>query len=312
MMHNRVSCLLARTTASHGRRSIQPTSFASTKSAWVIRSFIPASRSYSSSPPAVTVTKDENEPTVAIVTLHQSAFSHDTARQLIQEWKTMEQDQSLRAVVLKSDLKSIFCAGIDFKEFLKGPESFGNYWRTIRHVFDVIYSSRLNTAASMHGHSLGLGCVLGMACQDRFMMGGAPGPKQPTIGLNEVAVGVPVPHWLVELFAGITSRRHAERLLPMGRIMSVQEAVSVGLVDKADFKSQEEMDAFVVRYLVGRSKAPRDAQTETMRVIRLNFLKAFRASEEEDVKTITHYVANEEAQTILKESLAKLTNKAKK
>lgn len=34
----------------------------------------------------------------------------------------MEQDQSLRAVVLKSDLKSIFCAGIDFKEFLKGPE----------------------------------------------------------------------------------------------------------------------------------------------------------------------------------------------
>ncbi|KAF9380069.1 dodecenoyl-CoA isomerase [Podila verticillata] len=306
MMHNRITCLLARTTAAHARRSLSP--FASKSQAWVIS--VP--RTYSTSPPAVTVTKDENEPTVAIVTLHQSAFSHDTARQLIQEWKTMEQDQSLRAVVLKSDLKSIFCAGIDFKEFLKGPESFGEYWRTIRHVFDTIYASRLNTAAAMHGHSLGLGCVLGMACQDRFMMGNAPGPKQPTIGLNEVAVGVPVPHWLVELFAGITSRRHAERLLPMGRIMSVQEAVSVGLVDKADFTSQEEMDAFVVRYLVGRSKAPRDAQTETMRVIRLNFLQAFRASEEEDVRTITHYVANEEAQTILKASLAKLTNKANK
>jgi len=34
----------------------------------------------------------------------------------------MEKDQSIRAVLLKSDLKSIFCAGIDFNEFLKGPE----------------------------------------------------------------------------------------------------------------------------------------------------------------------------------------------
>lgn len=34
----------------------------------------------------------------------------------------MEQDQSVRAVMLRSDLKSIFCAGIDFSEFMKGPE----------------------------------------------------------------------------------------------------------------------------------------------------------------------------------------------
>lgn len=80
MMHNRITCLLARTTAAHAKRS-HP-AFASKSQAWVIS--VPASRTYSTSPPAVTVTKDENEPTVAIVTLHQSAFSHDTARQLIQ------------------------------------------------------------------------------------------------------------------------------------------------------------------------------------------------------------------------------------
>ncbi|KAF9914020.1 hypothetical protein BX616_009126 [Lobosporangium transversale] len=271
-------------------------------------------RSFSSStaavtPTPVTISKHETSPEVAIVTLHQSAFNHDTARQLIKEWETMEQDPSIRAAMLKSDLKSIFCAGIDFKEFLKGPESFSNYWRTVRKVFEVIYSSRLNTAASMHGHSLGLGCVLAMACQDRFMMGSVPKPG--TIGLNEVSVGVPVPYWLVELFGAITSRRHAERLLPLGRILSVQEAHSIGLLDKIDFKSQEEMDDFVVRYLVGRSKAPPRAQAETMRVIRLDFLKLFRASEEEDVKTITRYVIEEEAQAILKEQLARLANKKK-
>ncbi|KAF9912402.1 dodecenoyl-CoA isomerase [Linnemannia zychae] len=260
--------------------------------------------------PSVRVSKHPESPEVAIMTLSQSAFSHETAKLLIKEWKTMEQDQSIRAVILKSDLKSIFCAGIDFSEFMKGPESFGAYWRTIRQVFDVIYSSRLNTAAAMHGHSLGLGCVLGMACQDRFMVGNVAKPG--TIGLNEVAVGVPVPHWLVELFAQITSRRHAERLLPLGRILSVHEAVSTGLVDKADFSSQQEMDEFVVRYLVGRNKAPRVAQAETMRVIRLNFLNMFRSTEEEDVATIVKYVQEEEAQSVLKAQIARLAEKSKR
>ncbi|KAF9586390.1 dodecenoyl-CoA isomerase [Lunasporangiospora selenospora] len=212
----------------------------------------------------------------------------------------MEEDQTIRAAVLKSDLKSIFCAGIDFSEFMKGPESFAAYWRTIRKVFDTIYSSRLNTAASMHGHSLGLGCVLGMACQDRFMIRGAapgvgslfgslghdgaaapppPTSKPPTIGLNEVAVGVPVPEWLVELFGMITS---------------------------------EEMDAFVIRYLEGRNTVPREAQVETMRVIRRRFLEQFRAMEEADVANITRYVQAEEAQAVLRESMAKLASKARR
>ncbi|KAK3815044.1 MAG: ClpP/crotonase-like domain-containing protein [Benniella sp.] len=272
---------------------------------FVIRSFASTTEQ-----PSVTVTKHDKSPEVAIMTLHRSAFNHDTARLMVKEWKAMEQDPSIRAVMLKSDHKAIFCAGIDFQEFLKGPESFGNYWRTIRKVFDAIYSSKLNTAASMNGHSLGLGCVLGMACQDRFMLGGVPKPG--TIGLNEVAVGVPVPHWLVELFADITSRRHAERLLPVGKIMSVEQATDIGLVDKSDFKSQEEMEEWAVKNLILRSQAPRSAQTETMRVIRLNFLNAFRASEEEDVANITRYVAEEEAQSILKAQLEKLASKSKK
>ncbi|KAF8937605.1 ClpP/crotonase-like domain-containing protein [Dissophora ornata] len=313
MQPTRLTSFLSRAAAAAtpatGRQSLKRSWVSPMTRPVVIRSFS-ATTATKDQPPAVTVSKHEHSPEVAVMTLHQSAFSHDTARLMIKEWRAMEQDQSIRAAMLKSDLKSIFCAGIDFNEFLKGPESFANYWRSIREVFDVIYSSRLNTAASMNGHSLGLGCVLGMACHDRFMMGAVPKPG--TIGLNEVAVGVPVPHWLSELFVSITSRRHAERFLPLGRILSVQEASSIGLVDKIDFASQEEMEDFVVRYLVGRSQAPREAQTETMRVIRRNFLKAFRESEEEDVRTITGYIEKEEAQTILKAQLARLASKGKK
>ncbi|KAF9356203.1 dodecenoyl-CoA isomerase [Mortierella sp. AD094] len=307
MQSTRFTTLFSRTAAATtGRQSMQRSLTVPITRPVVIRTFTSAS----DNPPAVTVSKDENSPEVAIVTLHQSAFSHETAKLFLKEWKAMEQDQSIRAAMLKSDLKSIFCAGIDFKEFMQGPESFANYWRTIRYVFDAIYSSRLNTAASMHGHSLGLGCVLGMACHDRFMMGAVPKPG--TIGLNEVAVGVPVPHWLAELFASITSRRSAERFLPLGRILSVQEANAIHLVDKIDFKSQQEMDEFVIRYLAGRSKSPRVAQAETMSVIRQSFLKMFRESEEYDIQNITKYVSEQEAQAILKDQVAKLASKSKK
>ncbi|KAG0270955.1 dodecenoyl-CoA isomerase [Linnemannia exigua] len=311
MQRARFAGLLSRTAISNVRHGmIQQQGWMSPMTRPVVVRSLASFASEQQPIPSVKVTKHAESPEVAVVTLTQSAFSHETARLLIKEWKAIEQDQSIRAVMLKSDLKSIFCAGIDFSEFMKGPESFGAYWRSIREVFDVIYSSRLNTAAAMHGHSLGLGCVLGMACQDRFMVANIAKPG--TIGLNEVAVGVPVPHWLVELFAQITSRRHAERLLPLGRILSVQEAVSAGLVDKADFSSQQEMEEFVVRYLVGRNKSPRVAQAETMRVIRLNFLTMFRSTEEEDVATIVRYVQEEEAQSVLKAQIARLADKSRR
>lgn len=49
----------------------------------------------------------------------------------------MEQDQSIRAVILKSDLKSIFCAGIDFQEFLNGPERFVGGRETFNCAFSL-------------------------------------------------------------------------------------------------------------------------------------------------------------------------------
>ncbi len=53
---------------------------------------------------------------------------------LIQEWKAIEQDQTVRAAMLKSDLKSIFCAGIDFKEFMKGPQRYFLTRQKVRHM----------------------------------------------------------------------------------------------------------------------------------------------------------------------------------
>ncbi|KAG0259663.1 dodecenoyl-CoA isomerase [Actinomortierella ambigua] len=273
-----------------------------------------SARAYSSRPTSsFSIHKDEQHPNVVVLTLHQSAFSYETAKEMVEKWKSIEKDESVRAVLLKSDLKSIFCAGIDFKEFMQGKEHFAQYWSTIRDVFEVMYGSRLNSASAIHGHALGLGCVLAMACQDRFMIHQLAGQKKgPTIGLNEVAVGVPVPEWLSHLFMLQTSQRAAEKCLPVGAILNTQQAAEIGLVDAVPgCEDQQQLDRFVIEHLAKRSKSPKIAQRETMKNVRGQFLETFRQSREKDLTSIVKYVHEEEAQAILKAAQAALVNKSK-
>ncbi|KAG0228506.1 dodecenoyl-CoA isomerase [Actinomortierella wolfii] len=283
-------------------------------SAWAVAPAVSVTaRAYSSRPSSFSVRKDDQHPHVAILTLHQSAFSMETANEMVEKWKAIESDDSVRAVLLKSDLKSIFCAGIDFKEFMQGKDHFAQYWMKIREVFEVMYGSRLNSAAAVHGHALGLGCVLAMACHDRFMIHQLAGQKKgPTIGLNEVAVGVPVPEWLSQLFILETSQRAAEKYLPVGAILNTQQAEAIGLVDVVPgCEDQEQLDRYVIDYLAKRSKSPKVAQRETMRNVRGQFLEVFRQSREKDLTSIVKYVHEEEARAVLKAAQAALANKNK-
>lgn len=49
--------------------------------------------------------------------------------------------------------------------------------------------------------------------------------NQTKIGLNEVAVGLPVPLWLCQRMALVTGHHNAERLLPLGKTLSADEAL---------------------------------------------------------------------------------------
>jgi len=76
MQSTRFTQILARTGPSIRPQWMQKSWMAPAATPFVVRA-------YSSAPHSVSFKKDENSPEVAIMTLHQSAFSHETSKELI-------------------------------------------------------------------------------------------------------------------------------------------------------------------------------------------------------------------------------------
>ena len=61
------------------------------------------------------------------------------------------------------------------------------FWSTLTKTLTSIYSSRLATVAAINGACPAGGCVLAMCCDWRVITWDG------SMGLNEVALGIPVP-----------------------------------------------------------------------------------------------------------------------
>ncbi len=153
----------------------------------------------------------------------------DLWRQLSTALEGLEADSSVRGVIFQSGLKrDVFTAGNDLKE-LYAPESsaerYQDFWVTQNTFFARLYRSRLITVAAIRGACPAGGCALALCCDYRVMT------EVGNIGLNEAALGIPVPEYWSLLMQRTVGQREAERLLPYGLMPSAAEALKIGLVD---------------------------------------------------------------------------------
>ncbi|HAN30517.1 MAG TPA: enoyl-CoA hydratase/isomerase family protein, partial [Myxococcales bacterium] len=122
----------------------------------------------------------------------------------------------------------MFSAGLDVVALQPlGRDAMRLFWQRFASLFMRLYTTSKISVACIEGHAPAGGCVLAIACDYRVM---ANGPYK--IGLNEVAVGLAVPGWLTEVYVDLIGRRHAERALQLGEMMSPQRAHAIGLVDE--------------------------------------------------------------------------------
>jgi enoyl-CoA hydratase len=118
-----------------------------------------------------------------------------------------------------------FSAGVDLRRIVDGgrpytEELLAALTRTFRAVFD----HPRPTVAAVNGHAIAGGCVLALACDLRLMSGG-------TIGLTELAVGVPFPTAALEIVRHALGSRAGQVLLG-GHTESREGALALGLVDE--------------------------------------------------------------------------------
>jgi len=159
-----------------------------------------------------------------------NVFDAATLDELNEHLDAVDQDASLRGLIIASAKKSIFVAGADLKTLLQAAKTdeMRGFIERGQRVFNRLADLRIPTVAAIHGASAGGGYEVALACDYRF----ASDDPATRIGLPETGLGL-LPAWggCTRLPRLIGTEKAAEVILK-GKLYSAQEALKLGLVDE--------------------------------------------------------------------------------
>ncbi|MCA0969876.1 enoyl-CoA hydratase [Halobacillus litoralis] len=185
----------------------------------------------------LTVHKENHVANITIESPPANALSSTILKDLSNELDQIEQDSSIKAILLKGEGK-FFSAGADIKEFTSFQEA-SDYEALAskgQQLFHRIENFHIPVIAAIHGAALGGGLELAMSCHIRYVTHDA------KIGLPEINLGI------IPGFAGtqrlpryVGSAKAYEMTLT-GVPISGEEAVSYGLANQS-FSDEELLPA---------------------------------------------------------------------
>jgi len=157
-----------------------------------------------------------------------NSYSLDFYRELNAAIDDIRFDQSIKVAILMSDMPNFFSAGADIN-FLKAadPRFKTQFCLFCNETLDKIARSPQVFIACLEGHTVGGGLEMALAADLRFM-----GDKAGKIGLPEVTLGVLAGTGGTQRMARLIGPSRALDLNVTGDLLTPQEALEIGLVDK--------------------------------------------------------------------------------
>jgi enoyl-CoA hydratase len=128
-----------------------------------------------------------------------------------------------------------FCAGFDLSVINAGALETQALVRRGGELALRLYLFPRPVVAACTGHALAAGAIILMACDHRV---GTRGDFK--IGLNEVAIGLPLPIYLTELAQQRLSRRHLTSATMLAHIFDPETALDAGFLDELADPDQAE------------------------------------------------------------------------
>ena len=160
------------------------------------------------------------------------------------------------AVCIAGNGKAL-CAGFDLSVMRGGIEGMVELVRSGGELLMRLYAHPQPTVAAVTGHALAAGALLVLACDTR-VSGDAPAK----IGLNEVAIGMTLPAFAVELARDRLSKRYLTRATVQAEIFSPEGALAAGYVDTIVAADQCERTAIDIARRLGQLDAAAYAGTK--------------------------------------------------
>jgi len=245
---------------------------------------------------------------VATLSMNKAPVNSLNKEFLIELNETLETtSKSAKGLVLTSSMSSVFCAGLEITEMYQpDPVRLREFWSSLQDLWIQMYSYKLPSAAAITGHSPAGGCLLSMCCDYRVMVG----PKY-SIGLNETLLGIVAPFWFKDSMQNTIGFRQTELALMKGTLFSTEEALKVGLIDKA-VTSREECLTEANNFVKGMMKIPSEARHVSKMLMRGKYVDQLVNNKEQDIDHFVNFVTKPEIQKPLGMYLEALKAKSKK
>lgn len=175
--------------------------------------------------------KVEREKSIVWITLNRphrlNAFNDILMEELAEALDTVENDPSVRCVIITGEGDRAFSAGADVTTFPKAtPVSAAEFSRKGQRVFSKIEEMSKPVIAAINGYALGGGLELALACDFRIAS------EHAELGSPEINLGI-IPGWGgTQRLVRVVGLANAKRMVMLGDRIKADEALKMGLVDK--------------------------------------------------------------------------------
>jgi enoyl-CoA hydratase len=176
----------------------------------------------------------EQDGPIAILTINRpdklNALNKETIQALSDELTVLENDQSVRVVILTGSGNKAFVAGADISEFAHfSPEEGEQLSREGQEkLFDKVENLKKPIIAAINGFALGGGLELAMSCHFRYASTNA------KMGLPEVGLGVIPGYGGTQRLPMLVGKGLAMEMIMSAKMLSAEEALQVGLVNRIE------------------------------------------------------------------------------
>ena len=165
---------------------------------------------------------------VALVSIDDGKVNALTPDLLDGLFGALDTAESNAGAVVLAGRPGVFCAGLDLNVMRGGGPTANDLLRKGGEIFLRLAEFPRPIVAACTGHALAAGAVVLLCSDIRICAAGTY-----KIGLNEVAIGLPLPPIVVALARARLSPRHFTRACNTAQVYSPTEAVEVGFLDEA-------------------------------------------------------------------------------
>ncbi len=188
-------------------------------------------------------------------------------------------EEDATALLLVGGVKA-FSAGYDLSVMTESVESMRGLVSQGARFLMRLYSSPLPTVAACTGHALAGGALTLLAVDERIGPSDAPAK----IGLNEVAIGMPLPQFAVELARDRIAPAHLTDAV-LGAVYGPEGAVAAGFLDRV--APRDELVGAATEAAHAKAVLRRGAVARTKTALRAAMVESILAGLDADLADLT-------------------------